>query len=58
MCIVLILLEVYDRKTRSSGLKPTHWTFKNPLWVGTGTEMRTQCDDIATAPFGGGGGGE
>ena len=30
---------------------PTHWTFKNLLWVGAGTEMRSQylpADDMAT----------
>ena len=41
-----------------TGLTPYHCTFKNPLWVGAGTEMRTQylpdhlSDDIATAPSG------
>ena len=30
---------------------PTHWAFKNLLWVGAGTEMRTQYLP-ATAPLG------
>ena len=25
-----------------SGLTPTHWAFKNLIWVGAGTKMRTQ----------------
>ena len=32
-----------ERESRGcSGHTPTHWVFKNPLWVRVGTEMRTQ----------------
>ena len=30
------------KKRGCSGLTPTYWIFKNQLWVGAGTEMRTQ----------------
>ena len=36
-------------------LTSNHWAFKNPLWVGAGTEMRTQylpANDIASASSG------
>ena len=36
------LLVVNELKRGCNGLTPTHWAFKTPLWVGAGTEMRTQ----------------
>ena len=39
---VVTLLEVSEKEEGCSGLTPTHRAFKNSLWVGTGTEMRTQ----------------
>ena len=41
--LVLTLLEVSEREEGVVAIHtPTHWVFKNPLWVGDSTEMRTQ----------------
>ena len=38
VCLGVTLLDVSDRK-EGVVASPTHWAFKNPLWVGAGTEM-------------------
>ena len=39
---VVTPLEVSEWERGCSGFTPTHWNFKNPLWVGADTEMGTQ----------------
>ena len=37
--LVVSLLEVSEKKGGCSGPTPTHWTVKNSLWVGAGTDI-------------------